>query len=183
MIRFRIISFRAGVILVFLLLISDNCDSSLDPTELAIWPATFEPDPEPPSLFRYPLSQRILGARTCHMQLVLLFVKRVIDSWLKVVNLDSNHHQVLCEFWLPPILSSNYSSMISEFDVRWAQHSSLLWHVPSGTYDSISWDYYDCLDYQRTCNFFYSEIWDCHTRTYALLFVVKASKAFLNFFN
>lgn len=103
MIRFRIISLQTGVILVFLLWLI-----SLD---------LFEPHSNPT---RYPLNQRILGARTCHMQLV----NRVIDSCLKVVNLDSNHHQVLCAFLFPPILSSIYSSMISDFDVRYAQHFS-----------------------------------------------------------
>lgn len=102
MIRFRIIYLQTGVILVFLLWLI-----SLD---------LFEPHSNPT---RYPLNQRIQGARTCHMQLV----NRVIDSCLKVVNLDSNHHQVLCAFLLPPpILSSIYSSMSSDFDVRYAQH-------------------------------------------------------------
>lgn len=112
MIRFRIISLRAGVILVFFIVVVDFRLLDL-----------FEPCLNPtPSLIRYPLYQRILGARTCHMQLV----NRVIDSCLKVVNPDSNHHQVLCAFLLhppPPILSSIYSSMISDFDTCQAEHT------------------------------------------------------------
>lgn len=150
MIRFRIISLQTGVILVFLLWLI-----SLD---------LFEPHSNPT---RYPLNQRILGARTCHMQLV----NRVIDSCLKVVNLDSNHHQVLCAFLLPPPFW--VQSIVRWFPISMCAKPNTFppGHVPSGTYDSVSWDYDDFLYYQRFCNF-YCEIWDCHFAIYASISVV-----------
>lgn len=131
--------------LLLLLFISDNCDSFITADNLASATSTWTYS------IRYSLNQRILRTRTCHMQLDL-HVIRVIDSVLKVVNLIINPFVI-------------FIAPHSEFNliVRWFPMCPTLFplrHVPSETYDRVSWDYDDFLDYQRFCNV-YSEIWEC----------------------
>lgn len=131
--------------LLLLLFISDNCDSFITADNLAssTWTWTCS--------IRYSLNQRILRTRTCHMQFDL-HVIRVIDSVLKVVNLIINPFVI-------------FIAPHSEFNLivrRLPMCPTLfpLRHVPSGTSDSVSWDYDDFLDYQRF--YVYFEIRECH---------------------